>query len=456
MFRLNGKTTQRALSLVLCLFMLVAAAGCGGKKAKDKDSGSKGNGEGIQTTDVDTSGSKIANKDFEGKYFKMLYRWEPGDITTRTIEAFNKEHNANIDIIVDTAGSVYETMATAIASGDPYDLVCVYDYWFPNMATQGLVVPLQDYYDEVDLYNADKPQNGGILKAFSEHYTLNGNVYAVGSAKSVYQYMMLYNKKLFNEAGLEDPYELYKAGNWNWDKFMEMGYAVTDSANQVAFTGFGDSNVWTNLCAAQLIQKTGDGQYKSCAKDASLINIFKELQSFYIGSKPICAANTNFQNGTIYTTFAAITAYSTYVNQVASSTAFDRDVANLGVVPCPIPNANVNKTYPVHASTGYAVCQGAEDPSVAVCLALFESRIKDVATGDPNQLDPEIYEVIVAEYAKAPSFNYNGFANSSGVSVGEYYRDNIGKPIMDGADVTQTLSNANSVIENMIASSLKK
>lgn len=58
--------------------------------------------------------------------------------------------------------------------------------------------------------------------------------------------------------------------------------------------------------------------------------------------------------------------------------------------------------------------------------------------------------------AKAPSFTYNGFANSSGTSVGEYYRDSIGKPIMGGADVTQTLSNANSVIENMIASSLKK
>ena len=454
MLNFKGK---KALSAILAAFMLLSVAGCGEKKDNNSNKSSSGSsGTGISANDVDTSDSTIANKDFGGEYFRMLYRWEPGDITTRTIEAFNRDHNANIDIVVDTANTPYERMAVAIASGQPYDLVCVYDYWFPTMVVQDLLEPLDSYYTDVDLYNASKPDNGGILKQFTEHYTLNDKVYAVGSARSVYQLMMYYNKKLFRESGLEDPWELYKAGNWNWAKFMEMGTSVTDTKKSIAFTGFGDAHVWTSLCGLQVIKKNADGSFRSCAKDADVIDAFKEYKAMYLGTNPICVNGSSFENGTQYTNFAAITAYSNNVRAAAGSSAFDRDVTNLGVVPCPIPDANKNKAYPVHASTGYASCKGAKDPSIAVCYALYESRINDTVTGSSDQLDPEVYNIIVKEYEKSPAFTYDGFANAAGKSVGEYYRDNIGAPIKNGADVTQILSNENSVIESMIASSLKK
>lgn len=459
MLNFKNENVKRVFAGIVAVLMMFSVVGCGGNGNKDKTDSepiSSGDKSGIVTNKVDTSDSQIANKDFGGEYFKMLYRWEPGDITTRTIEAFNRDHNAYIDVVVDNSNTIYETLAVAIAGGDPYDLVCVYDYWFPNMAVQGLVEPLDSYYTDVDLYSTDKPENGGILKQFSDHYTLDNKVYAVGSARSVYQLLMYYNKKMFKEAGLEDPWELYKAGNWNWSKFMEMGTSVTDVSNKIGFTAFGDVHAWLALCGTQVIKKNDDGSYRSCAKDADVINVLKEYRSLYLGTNPICVSGSSFDQGTQYAEFSAITAYSGKVNSAATSTAFDRDSANLGVVPCPIPALNTSGAYPVHASTGYASCKGAKDPSIAVCFALYESRINDTDTGSATQLPPEIYNVIVAEYEKNPSFTYDGFANSSGVPVGNYYRDNVGKPILLGADVTQTLSNANSVIEGMIASSLKK
>lgn len=457
MLNFKNESKKRLFAGAAAAIMLLSAAGCGGKSDKDTGSDvSSSGGSGISAGNVDTSGSKIANKDYGGEYFKMLFRWEPGDITTRTIEAFNRDHNAYIDVVVDTSNTVYENLAVAIAGGDPYDLVCVYDYWFPNFVTQDLVEPLDSYFDEVDLYSTDKPDNGGISKQFTEHYTLNDKVYAVGSSRSVYQLMMYYNKKLFNEAGLEDPWTLYKAGNWNWSKFTEMGKSVTDTAKGIGFTSLGDVHAWLSLCGTQVIKKDDDGSYRSCAKDADVINVLKEYKSMYLGTDPICVSGASFAKGTQYCEFAAITAYSGKVNSATESTAFDRDSSNLGVVPCPIPELNTTGGYPVHASTGYASCKGAKDPSIAVCFALYESRIKDTNTGSATQLDSEVYEAIVAEYEKNPAFTYDGFANSSGVSVGEYYRDNVGKPILEGADVTQTLSNAHSIIEGMIASSLNK
>lgn len=442
-----------AFSVVLCL----TAAGCGGESKKESGTDSK-KPLGVQVDSVEQdvlANSKVANKKYDGKTFTYVFPYTPGEVTERRVAAFNKEHDANIQIVVKTGASLYQTLATAIASGTPYDMVSVYSHFFPNLAVQDLVTPLESYYDDIDLYNNAKPENGGLNKEFNDFYTFGGHNYVVGSAKSVYHLMYIYNKKLFNDNGLEDPWALYKKGEWNWTKFLEMGTQVTDVANGIGFTEFGDVFQWLNLNCVNIIDRQADDTYRSCATDDKMIYSLQGYQQLYLGKEPICVQEADFTKGTTFGMFVASNAYSTYAEQAKNSTAFDRKATNLGAAPVPISNLNTDGKYPLHASVGYAVSKGASDPSIAVCYALYESRVTDTDTGDELQLDPEIFAEIIKRYSEKPFLTYTGFADSNGVSVAEFYRDDIGKTLLKGADVTQTIESNKGIIQKMIEDTVK-
>lgn len=461
----NNQNIKMLLIRMFCLCIVFAicfsTAGCGSESSDGKadTSASSGGNIGLNANDVDEdvlSASKVANNTYDGKAFKFLYTWEPGEMTERMVEAFNIEHDANVEIDVNTA-SIYQTLATAIAGGKPYDLVCTYNHRFPNVAIQGLLTPLNDYYDDVDLYDSAKPHNGGLNKEFIDFYSLDGKSYLVGSAKSVYQMMMIYNKKLFRDNGLEDPWELYKSGEWNWEKFMEMANSATDTKNGVAFTSIGDIWTWLNVNCINIIEKEGDSTFKERTTEKDVIEAVKEYQELYLGKKPICLKSADMFKGTAFVSFVPTNAYSTYAENAQESTAFDRKATNLGACPVPITNLNTKGLYPLHAAVGYGVCMGASDPSVAICYALFESRSTDSDTGEEFQLNPDVYDEIVSRYNEKPFLSYSGFTDSNGLSVAEFYRDTISKDnVLEGADVVQTLTKYQSTIKRMISDSLKK
>ncbi len=455
MFKNSKKSFARIGCLILALMLCITAAGCG---EKETESGSTGGDKGgITANEVDKdwiAKSKVANKMYDGESFRMLYTWEPGEVTERMVDSFNAEHDANIEIVVDT-GSIYETLATAIASGTPYDIVCTYDKRFPNIAIKNLLEPLENYYTDVDLYDSTRPKNGGINKQFIDFYTMGGHSYLVGSSNSVYQQLMFYNKKMFVESGLEDPWELYKAGNWTWDKFMEMGKEVTNVSEGISFTSFDDIWSWLTLNCIDVIKRTDGDNFVDTTTDATTIEAVNQYRDLYYGKEPICLRKSSFEEGTSYTSFLASNAYSTYATIASGSSAFGKKATNLGAVPVPMTTLNKDKKYPAHGTTGYAVCKGAKDPTIAICYALFESRAVDVDNGEDYQLNPEINSEAILLYNNNPSLLYSGFGDTNGVAVSEFYRDTIGKEgIHTGADATSTLNNYKSVIKRMITDSL--
>ena len=66
----------------------------------------------------------------------------------------------------------------------------------------------------------------------SKHYTVNGKVYAVNVKDSLFHgyTAMYYNRDLIGQYDLEDPYELWKKGKWNFDKFIEICEDFRDEA----------------------------------------------------------------------------------------------------------------------------------------------------------------------------------------------------------------------------------
>ena len=59
------------------------------------------------------------------------------------------------------------------------------------------------------------------VKDAMEIYNFNGKHYEFVNSVSA-EAVVIYNKQTIEENGFDDPWELYQAGEWNWDTFTSM------------------------------------------------------------------------------------------------------------------------------------------------------------------------------------------------------------------------------------------
>lgn len=397
--------------------------------------------------------SVLANKNYKGKNFKILYWYTPDDSVERKVKAFNKAHNANLKIEI-VNGDPNVAMAKSIAGGKPYDIVANHGDYFPQTIFQDIYEPLESYISKDDMYSPSNSKNGGLLSTVNDRFAWGGHYYALGSAKSIYQNLVYYNKKLFKESGLEDPWELYKKGQWNWDKVKEMSKKVTDLTNGVAFFTVSSLNSWNTINAVEGIS-FNNGVYSENIASERFIQSAKAYQDTFLGNDAMAlvAEGDPFISGKLYLNMNVTDSYTFYANKVKVSSAFGRKVENLGTVPVPYGPLNTEKKYPGHAAQGYSATKGCSDPSVAACYALFESRWTDNSS-TTKKVPTEVLTEVQTLFANNGFLGYSGFKDSSGNSYHSIVND-MGIKIMQGADVVQTINNNRQVIANAIANSTK-
>ena len=455
---------KRIFSFVLAITFALSVAACGGdsdvntstktsKKASSNKTDSRvtSGGVSVQVEDKSVLETDLAKSDFKGQSFTFYYWYQYGDIVDRKISLFNEKHNAKVELKV-VSGNFSENIAKSIASGSPYDLIANHGNYFPQTIFSDIYEPLDSYIDELDMFNADAPENGGISKTVNEAFTWKGKLYACGSAKSVYQDVIYYNKLMFQNSGLEDPYELWKNGQWTWDKFVSMGKQVTDVANNICFLSGVDLTIWWTMCGLSPVTMSGDTYTENLGSEEIISATHKFAELFY-GDEPIMLTKyADITSGKAYTGVGVTDAYSIYADAAKKSSKFGRSADNLGVVPMPTGLAK-NNMYPGHAAQGYSAAKGAKEPSLPAAYALFESRTSDSDVGSTMQMPAEIRNYVEEQFAKNGFLGFSGLENSEGVKSRELL-DPVGTKIRNGEDVTASLSAVRSSLTRMISDSL--
>lgn len=445
---------KKSLLAILLAGTMIFATACGGNGGSSSKN-NKSDGEGI-VYDDNAQKSELSTKDYGGKTFQFLYWYEPSEYVYRKVATFNKVFNANVEIVVKTG--LKDTLAKAVAGGEVYDIIAMHGDYYPELINADLLEPLDEHIAEVDMYNSEKPENGGLSQAVLDSFKLNGKTYAAGGSNAVYNYIMCYNKLLFEKAGLEDPYELYEKGEWTWDKFYEMGTSVTDVASQIGFLGAPGLYEWlTWNCVETVTYDSATGTFKENLTSTDVVEAVKMYQEIVIGDNPICVTGVTgdpFNSGKQYMSMVVTDAYSSLADQVATSTAFGKDASNMGVVP--VPTAPLNKTgkEPGHAPQGYAASKGCTDTSVAVCYALFESRLGDADTGAKNQLPSAIRTAVEQKFATNGFLTCCGLADSEGRKITDVLNKDIRVTLIKGGDVAAVLNANRSVFDRLINDSM--
>lgn len=139
----------------------------------------------------------------------------------KIISAFEAE---NPDITVDievTPGSRYWTkLQTEAGNGNMPDVFWLNPFNFPLYASEGIVVPVDDYA-AASGFDVD-----AIPQAMRDIYTYDGKLYSLPNNRDAI--VVWYNKALLKDAGVEEP-----AADWTWADFQEKAKALTNPDKEV-------------------------------------------------------------------------------------------------------------------------------------------------------------------------------------------------------------------------------
>lgn len=192
------KFWKKGLTATVLVGIVAALAACGGGSGSDSAADSDKNGDiklTVTTWNYDTTPE-----------FAKLFR------------AFEKENPGVTVEPVDIASDDYDTkLTTMLSSGDTTDILTMKNLLsYSNYALRDQLVDVTDHIKDIDIDPA---------KASYEMYDVNGKTFAQPYRTDFW--VLYYNKKMFDDAGIEYP------SNLTWDEYEEIAKKLSKPEDQV-------------------------------------------------------------------------------------------------------------------------------------------------------------------------------------------------------------------------------
>jgi multiple sugar transport system substrate-binding protein len=167
----------------------------------------------------------------DGKVHLTYMAWgnpEQQDTDDAVLKAFEESHpNIKIDFIVAPSSDYPQKIQIMMASGVAPDVFKLDLFYLPKYFPAGYFMPLEDFAKKDSTFSFDD-----FYPMTKEELTYNGKILGLNTlfgGRIVY-----YNKKLFKEAGLPDPYEQFQRGEWTYDAFANAARKLTIYENGMA------------------------------------------------------------------------------------------------------------------------------------------------------------------------------------------------------------------------------
>ncbi|MBR4959268.1 MAG: extracellular solute-binding protein [Clostridia bacterium] len=228
------KQTVRLACLMMALLMLFPLASCGGETAETADTAA--DTAPVETEPTDYLAS-LPEMDYDGYNFRMNIRDNDKWVNDQIAEEMNGEvvndavykRNAEImdrynvaitHIRSSHANSDADAQANITAGDDAYDLVTNHPRQIHKYGNEGLAldwhkfkyVDLTQAYWDQDAARSFTMPDGGLYCMIGDNSHCS-----VGAT-----FAMLFNKDLFDQFGLDYPYETVKEGKWTMDAFLNI------------------------------------------------------------------------------------------------------------------------------------------------------------------------------------------------------------------------------------------
>lgn len=221
------KTVMKKLAVVgMSLLMVCQLAACGGGTA-DKDTDKEKVDNSVKAEgDTNLTWEEIKAtipEELKGTTV-TVYNWNAANNVTGSVQAmeqFEEETGIHVDWITGSYDTYATDIAAMVTAGEAPDIVRLRD---ADWSMLKMLTPL----DEIDYDFSDQAWNQKLM----HEYQVNGKQYAAAMDNTPYvnPLVMFYNRNLISKYNLEDPYDLWKSGEWTWDKCMEICEDFLDKA----------------------------------------------------------------------------------------------------------------------------------------------------------------------------------------------------------------------------------
>jgi len=169
---------------------------------------------------------------YEGVEVRIWTPWPPST-QPRAAQAFEAYTGAKI--VYEFGGACNDENATeyrqavinAVAAGNAPDVIDAANFAIPLWAKKNIVAPWDDFVDFSLGYDALH-----MTAMMGDLFVYEGGHYGIADVTAPLwnTSVIFYSKSAFENAGLDDPYELFKEGKWDWATF-------TQACNKLTYDG---------------------------------------------------------------------------------------------------------------------------------------------------------------------------------------------------------------------------
>ena len=410
------KNIKKYLAGLMALSMVTGLTACGGG-----DTGSSGNSGGAQdvideareeeTTTTTTAKTVAVNTEelkedeatvledvmtqlqdveMENKTVKWLAHYDinpssNGASKSVGLEMFEKKYGGSVEYHATTWNTRYDDLSTKVLGGEGIDIFPGDDTAnFPKGIISGMFQPVDEYID----INSAIWQN---MSASMELLNFNGKHYEFITSTTA-EALVIYDKSTIEAQGLDDPWDLYEAGEWNWDTFKSMLLDFVDEdSDQWGLDGYWTEKALFISAGVPFVSTTADGLVCN-VNDATVEKAMNYQYDLFTNGLVLPREQFNWAEqpqmmGEGRQLFYIIGGYAIQADPETWTTCIEPE--NLGIVPVPGPADG--DTYYGAKLNGYALCKGAQNPQGAAlfaeCNILGGMDERAVAISDRKALD---------------------------------------------------------------------
>lgn len=303
---------------------------------------------------------------FNNKKLTWLFWGGEGYETNATAKKLKEVYGIEVDVINAVYGEMSSKLAALVMSGQSPDMVRMIDGSsgnFPGYIYKELIQPVDNYvnwknpiYTDQSYYYSKSKVNGKNYMLFN--YTSTGGV-------------VVYNKKMFKEAGVTEPYTLYKQGKWDWNTFADVASKLTadtdgdGTIDRKAYAlGSGDAFIYTTGQTFGALDHKNK-KFKSNLKNADIARAVDFINNLgftkKLGDHGIVNADELFKSELVAMNIISDGEHT----RVGGWTTEIAKRGDLGIAPLP-KDPEADKLYYYVWADSIAIPTGAKNPNAAV------------------------------------------------------------------------------------------
>lgn len=392
------KNFKKTLAGISALTLTLSMTACGGDSSSNGGSDSSAD----ETTTVTTTTAatvelntatlaeedaatleEVADKELrdvelENKTIKWLAHYDinpstaKGDSEAVNISLFKSKYGGEIQWYSTTWDTRYSDLSTYVLGGEGIDFFPCDTAALPKGVVSGMFQPVDDYID------LNSPLWQDVSEAM-EIYNFNGKHYELVNSVTA-ENIVIYNKQTISEQGLDDPWELYQAGEWNWDSFEKMLEQFVDpDADQVGLDGYWNEKALLLSAGVPSVEAV-DGHLVTNLNDPTIEKAMNWMYGLYNKGLVMDMSLYDWSEqpqfmGEGKELFYIIGAWAVQSNPDTWNTKIP--VENLGLAPVPSPEGS--DPYQAATLDGWVICKGAANPEG---VALFSECTRLANTSD--------------------------------------------------------------------------